>query len=144
MSRIRAVKQLLRLMLLISMLAIISSCQSEAQQPEAPLATDLTSQYEYQVGLGYGFLGKAVRVTVDGRDVISIIGTGELEQYAQLLGTKMLASGSSPEKDIMVRITVDGGEPYEQTIDLSEGMFVHIYQEPVGLRVFNTRFLVLE
>jgi hypothetical protein len=53
-------------------------------------------------------------------------------------------SGSSPKKDITVRVTVDGGEPYEQAIDLSAGMFVHVYQERTGLRVFNTRFLLLE
>ena len=83
-------------------------------------------------------------VTIDGREVISVVGTDEIEQYAQLQGTKMLASGWSPKKDITVRVTVDGGEPYEQAIDLSAGMFVHVYQEETGLRVFNTRFLLLE
>ena len=92
----------------------------------------------------YGFLGKAVQVTIDDVEVISIVGTDEIEQYAQLLGTKMLASGSSPKKVITVRVTVDGGQPHEQAIDLSAGMFVHIYLEPTGLQVYNTRFLVHE
>lgn len=94
--------------------------------------------------MGYGFLGKAVQVTIDDHEVISIVGTDELEQYAQLKGTKMLASGSSPNKVITVRVTVDGDETYEQTIDLRAGTFVHVYQEQTDLRIFNTRFLVLE
>ena len=130
--------------LLISVLVFIASCKGETQRHEEPVATDPIPQYEYKVGLGYGFLGKAVQVTIDGREVISVVGTDEIEQYAQLQGTKMLASGSSPKKDITVRVTVNGGQPYEQAIDLSAGIFVHVYQERTGLRVYNTRFLVLE
>ena len=130
--------------LLISVLVLITSCKGETQRHEERVVTDPTPQYEYKVGLGYGFLGKVVQVTIEGREVISVVGTNEIEQYAQLQGTKVLASGSSPNKDITVRVTVDGGEPYEQAIDLSAGMFVHVYQERTGLRVFNTRFLLLE
>lgn len=130
--------------LLISVLVLITSCKGETQRHEKPVVADPTQQYEYKVGLGYGFLGKVVQVTIDGREVISVVGTDEIEQYAQLQGTKVLASGSSPKKDITVRVTVDGGEPYEQAIDLSAGMFVHVYLERTGLRVFNTRFLLLE
>ena len=130
--------------LLISVLVLITSCKSETQRHEEPMATDPATQYEYKVGLGYGFLGKAVQVTIDGREVISVVGTDEIEQYTQLQGTKVLASGSSPKKDITVRVTIDGGQPYEQSIDLSAGMFVHVYRERTGLRVYNTRVLVLE
>ena len=130
--------------LLISVLALITSCKGETQRHEEPVAADPTPQYEYKVGLGYGFLGKAVQVTIDGCEVISVVVTDEIEHYAQLQGTKMLVSGSSPKKDITVRVTVEGGEPYEQSIDLSAGMFVHIYHERTGLRVFNTPFLLLE
>jgi hypothetical protein len=130
--------------LLISVLVLITSCKGETRRHEEPVTVAPTPQYEYKVGLGYGFLGKAVQVTIDGREVISVVGTDEIEQFAQLQGTKMLASGSSPNKDITVRVTVDGGEPHEQAIDLSAGMFVHVYQEQTGLHVFNTRFLVLE
>ena len=130
--------------LLIYLLVLITSCKGETQRHEKPVVVDPTPQYEYKVGLGYGFLDKLVQVTIDGNEVISVVGTDEIEQYAQLQGTKMLASGSSPKKDIIVRVTVDGGEPYEQAIDLSAGMFVHVYQERTGLRVFNTRFLLLE
>jgi hypothetical protein len=130
--------------LLISVLVLITSCRGETQWHEEPMATDPTTQYEYKVGLGYGFLGKEVQVIIDGHEVISVVGTDEIEQYAQLQGTKVLASGSSPKKDITVRVTIDGGQPYEQAIDLSAGMFVHVYQERTGLRVYNTRFLVLE
>ena len=126
------------------MLVLITSCKNETKQHKEPLATDPTPLYEYRVGLGYGFLGKVVQVTIDSCEVISVVGTDEIEQYAQLQGTKVLASGSSPKKDITVRVTVDGGQPHEQAIDLSAGMFVHVYLERTGLRVFNTRFLLLE
>ncbi len=130
--------------LLFFVLILFTSCNGETQRHEEIVVTAPSHQYEYEVGLGYGFLGKAVQVTIDGLEVISIIGTDEIEQYAQLKGTKMLASGSSPKKDITVRVTVDGNEPYEQTIDLSTGKFVHVYQEGTELRIFNTHFLVLE
>ena len=130
--------------LLICVLVLITSCMSEPQRHKEPAAADPTPIYEYMVWLGYGFLGKMVQVTIDGREVISVVGTDEIEQYAQLQGTKMLASGSTPKKNIMVRVTVDGGQPHEQSIDLSAGMFVHVYQERTGLRVYNTRFLVQE
>lgn len=116
----------------------------EVQQQEEPVATAPTVQFEYQVGLGYGFLGKKVRVEIDGHEVISIVGTNEIEQYAQLLGTKILVSGSSPKRDIIVQVIVDNEQPYEQSIDLSTGMYVHIYLEQTGLHVFNTKYLILE
>ena len=130
--------------LLICVLVLITSCMNEIEQQKEPAAADPTPHYEYRVGLGYGFLGKLVQVTIDGREVISVISTDEIEQYAQLQGTKVLASGSSPNKDITVQVTIDGGQPTEQTIDLSTGMFVHVYLESTGTRVFNTRFLVQE
>jgi hypothetical protein len=126
------------------MLVLITSCMSETEQQKETATADPTPLYEYRIGLGYGFLGKVVQVTIDGREVISIIGTDEIEQYAQLQGTKMLASGSSPKKDITVRVTVDDGMQYEQAIDLSIGMYVHVYLEPTGVRVYNTRTLVQE
>jgi hypothetical protein len=130
--------------ILVSALVLIASCKVEIQRHEDPVVADPTPQYEYKIGLGYGFLGKAVQVTIDGHEVISVVGTEEIEQYAQLQGTKMLASGASPKKDIMVRVIVDGSQPFEQAIDLSAGMYVHVYQERAGMRVYNTRFLVQE
>jgi len=129
---------------LISVLFLITSCMSETQQYEEIMATEPTSQYEYKVGLGYGFLNKAVRVSIDGREVIYVVGTDEIEQYAQLQGTKIIASGLSTKKDIMVRVTIDDGQPYEQAIDLSDGAFIHVYHEQAGLHIYNTRYLVLE
>jgi hypothetical protein len=129
---------------LISILALATSCKGETQRPIEPVATNPTSLYEYKVGLGYGFLGKEVQVTIDGHEVIAIVGTDEIEQHAQLQGTKILASGSSPKKDITVRVIVEDSQPYEQTIDLSTGMFIHIYYEQTGLYIYNTRFLVQE
>ena len=130
--------------LLIFVSFLLVSCSGETQDIETPVGTIPESYYQYRIGLGYGFLGKAVRVEVDGRQVLSIVGTDEIEQHAQLLGTFMLESGSSPVKDVTVRVTVDGGQPYEQAIDLSAGMFIHINYEQTGLHVFNTSFLIEE
>lgn len=130
--------------LLVLMLILATSCMGETQSHEEPMVTDPSPQYEYKVGLGYGFLGKSVQVMIDDREVISVIGTDEIEGFAQLQGTKMLATGSSPNKEILVRVIIDGGQPYEQAIDLSAGMFVHIYQEQTGMHVYNTNNLILE
>jgi hypothetical protein len=152
----------------ISLVALLLGCSREAEtkiesgQPSpAPTSTPNRSiepepaftptrssnqslQYDYQLGLAYGFLGRAVKVWVDEREVLSVVGTDEIEQYAQLLGTMMLVSSSSPVKEIAVRVTVDGNQSYEQTIDLSTGPYIHIYQEQTGLHIYNTKFLVEE
>ena len=123
---------------------LLVSCKSNSLQQEEPTLVNPGTQYEYKVGLGYGFLGKAVQVKIDGVEVISIIGTNEIEQYAQLKGTKILASGLASKKEITVQVIVDGGDPYVQVLDLSTGIYLHVYQEPTGLHVYNTKFLVLE
>ena len=129
---------------LIPILFMLAACKSDSVQQEMPEVIDPGQQYIYEIGLGYGFLEKEVQVTIDGREVLSLIGTDEIEQYAQMLGTKMLVSGSSAEKEITVRVIIDGGESYEQVIDLSAGRYVHVYLEREGLSVYNTAFLLLE
>jgi hypothetical protein len=129
---------------LLTVLVLTSSCMFAPQQIEDPAGAISTSAFAYRVGLGYGFLDKAVQVTIDGHEVLSLIGTEEIEQHAQLLGTKMLGYGTSPRADVTVRVIVDGGQPYEQVIDLSTGAFIHIYNEGTGLSVYNTSFLVQE
>jgi hypothetical protein len=102
------------------------------------------SQFYYQLGLGYGFLGKKVRVVVNDVEVLSMVGTDEIEAYAQLLGTKMLTSGSSSAEEISLEVVVDDVELYQSVIDLSEGLYIHIYFEENGLKVYNTPYLILE
>ena len=138
------INHIFRILSVLFLFAFIISCQGREQLTKKPLETNQSSHYEYQLGLGYGFLDKMVEVTINDQEVLSLIGTDEIEDYAQLLGTMMLRSGSSPEKDIIVKAIVDGGQPYEQVIDLSTGMFVHIYLEGTGLNIYNTSFLVLE
>jgi hypothetical protein len=130
--------------LLILVVVLITACKGKTQQHDEPMATDPIPKYEYRIGLGYGFLGKVVQVAINGHEVLSVYGTDEIEQYAQLRGTKMVASGSSPKKNITIRVVIDGGQPHEQAIDLSVGMYVHIYQEQTGLDIYNTRFHVQE
>ena len=129
--------------LLLSALVLITSCTVETQSQEK-IPTDPSPTYEYQIGLGYGFLNTMVQVSIEDQEVLSMYGTQELEQYAQLLGTKMLASGTSPKKDITVRVIMDGGQPYRQSIDLSTGMYTDIYLEQTGLSIFHTQFLIEE
>jgi hypothetical protein len=131
-------------LLLILMIALTTSCTGVSPRQDEPLATNPTPHYEYEIGLGYGFLGKEVQVTVDGQVVLTVYGTDEIEQHAQLLGTMMLAAAVSPKQDIIVRVIVNGSPPHEQSLDLSAGRYVHIYQEPTGMKIFNTRFLVQE
>lgn len=130
--------------LLILVIVLITSCNGEPLRHDETMVTDPTPLYEYRIGLGYGFLGKEVRVVIDGSEVLSEYGTNEIEQYAQLRGTYMITSGWSANKDITLQVTIDGGKAYEQTIDLSASMFIHIYQEQEGLNIYNTRFHVEE
>ena len=128
----------------IFVLLLLSACSINPLSPAQPAEPDPVGQYQYRVGLGYGFLGKQVQVSVDGEEVLSLVGTEEIEEFAQLLGTKMLGGGSSDNPVITVEVVVEGGPPVEQVIDLSEGGFIHINYPETGLEVFNTAELVLE
>ena len=130
--------------LLMFLLFLISSCGGGAQLPIDSTSTEPVGEYPYQVGLGYGFLGKQVQVSVDGQEVLSMVGTEEIEEHAQLLGTKILGGGSSSTQLVTVQVVVDSGLPYEQVIDLDSGNIIHIYLQETGLEVFNTKNLVLE
>ena len=126
---------------LLLLLLLLTACGS---QPVQPLQTEPAGQYQYRVGLGYGFLGRHVQVSVDGVEVLSVVGTEEIEEFAQLLGTKILGGGATDAQIVTVRVVVDGGAPFEQVIDLDEGGIIHIYNQEDGLQVFNTSVLVLE
>jgi len=134
----------MRLSCLAIILFMAAACSANPETHQAPGATEAAGKYQYQVGLGYGFLGRQVEVFVDGREVLSITGTGEIEEYAQLLGTKMLAVSSTEAQEVTVRVVVDNGVPFEQMIDLSAGRYIHIYNQESGLQVFNTEVLILE
>jgi hypothetical protein len=133
-----------RISLLILVATLTTSCKGVSPWHDEPVPIHPIAKYEYEIGLGYGFLGKGIKVTVDDHEVLSIYGTDEIEQHGQLLGTKMLASGVSSKKDVIIRVIVDSSQQYEQWIDLSSGKFVHIYQEPTGINIYNTSLLVLE
>ncbi|MBN2044012.1 MAG: hypothetical protein JW757_03245 [Anaerolineales bacterium] len=130
--------------LLLILLVLLVGCSLEPHLPADPGSSEPVGQYQYQVGLGYGFLGNKVQVSVDGEEILSIIGTEEIEEYAQLLGTKMLAGGSAEHPVVTVRVVVDGGSPVEEMIDLGQGGFIHIYFGETGVQIFNTSELVLE
>ena len=87
-----------RFTLLLNIISINTSCLRQSQHLNEPAETESPAAFDYQIGLGHGFQGKEVRVIIDGVEVISMIGTEEIEQYAQLKGTKMLESGSSHKK----------------------------------------------
>jgi hypothetical protein len=130
--------------ILIALLFVLAACSSAPQLLTDPVSPEPTGQYPYKVGLGYGFLGKQVQVNVDGREVLSVVGTEEIEQFAQLLGTKMLGGGSTDTQLVTVQVVVDGEAPFEAAIDLADGGFIHVYFQESGLQVFNTSVLILE
>lgn len=136
--------RILSAILQIFLLILITSCKSDTKLQKETVTWESIPLYEYRVGFSYGFLGKKVQVTIDGEEVIAVLGTAEIEEYSQLLGTKMLASGSSPNKVVTVRVTVDGVQQQEQIIDLGAGMYVHVYMDASGMRIYNTQFLVHE
>lgn len=123
---------------------IITSCQDGIGTISTPEEVNIPSGYEYQLGLGYGFLDKKVQVWIDGDEILSLVGTEEIETFAQMQGTYMLASGSSPHNDVTVRIAINGDQLHEQTLDLSTGTYLHIYLENSGLNIYNTAQLILE
>lgn len=125
-------------------LFMTTACSAESEALQAPAATNAAERYQYQVGLGYGFLGKQVQVFVDDQEILSLTGTDEIEEHAQLLGTKMLAGGWTDVQEVTVRVVVDGGPPFEQIIDLNAGRYIHVYDQDSGLQVFNTEVLILE
>jgi len=79
---------------LLIIITFNTSCFGQSQRLKEMAETETTALFDYQIGLGYGFQGKEVKVIIDGVEVISVIGTDEIEQYAQLKGTKMLVIGS--------------------------------------------------
>ena len=128
-------KNHLRAVVLLLML-LLSSCQTlEGISPAG---------YEYELGLGYGFLGREVQVSVDGVPVLYIIGNEELEVFAQMQGTNMLYSGSSNREQVTVSVSVDGDPPLDQIINLGEGNYIHIYLDKEGLSIYNTPVLIYE
>ena len=129
---------------LFVILFMTAACSAELGTIQAPAATDAPGKYQYQVGLGYGFLGRQIQVFVDGQEILSITGSDEIEEHAQLLGTKILAGGLTDAQEVTVRVVVNGGPPFEQIIDLGAGRYIHVYNQETGLQVFNTEVLILE
>ena len=134
----------MRLLLLPLLILILSACSGELPDSKITQETGSTAFYEYQIGLGYGFEGKKVLAWIDGEEVLSLVGTEEIETFAQMQGTYMLVSGSSPNKQITVLVTVDGTQSHEQILDLSTGSYLHIYLNQGQISIFNTPFLILE
>ena len=104
----------------------------------------LSGNYDYELGLGYGFLGKQVQVSVDGTPVLFLVANEEMEAFAQMQGTNMLYFGKSKQEQITVSVSVDGDPPMDQVINLGEGKYIHIYLDETGLSIYNTPILIYE
>ena len=102
------------------------------------------ANYEYELGLGYGFLGKQVQVSVDGIPVLFLVGNEEMETFAQMQGTTMLYYGKSKREEVTVSVSVDGDPPLDQIVNLGEGKYIHIYLDKEELSIYNTSVLIYE
>jgi hypothetical protein len=120
----------------LALLFLISSCQGVPRV--------FNGNYEYELGLGYGFLGKQVQVSVDGVPVLFLVGNEEMETFAQMQGTNILYSGKSRREEVTVSVSVDGDPPLDQIINLGEGKYIHIYLDKEVLSIYNTSVLIYE
>jgi hypothetical protein len=102
------------------------------------------SNNDYELGIGYGFLDKQVQVSVDGVPVLFLVGNEKMETFAQMQGTNMLYSGTSKQEEITVSVSVDGDQPIEKIIDLNDGIYIHVYQDITGVKIYNTSVLIFE
>jgi hypothetical protein len=85
-----------------------------------------------------------VHVKIDGREMTSLVGTDEIEQYTELQGTVILGTGTTSKTDILVQVIIDSEDRHEIVIDLSTGGYIHIYMDPEELSIINTNMLVFE
>jgi hypothetical protein len=121
---------------LVIILTLVSSCQT--------VEGISASKYEYELGIGYGFLGKQVQVSVDGVPVLFIVGSEEMETFAQMQGTNMLYKGRSNREEVTVSVSVNGDLVVDQIINLKDGPYIHIYLDDAVLSIYNTTELVFE
>ena len=124
------------IILALVVLFLASSCQT--------IEGISSTGYEYELGLGYGFLNKQVQVSVDGVPVLFLVGNEEMETFAQLQGTNMVYFGKSKREQVTVSVSIDGDPPLDQIINLGEGKYIHIYLDDTGLSIYNTSVLIYE
>lgn len=120
----------------LAVLILISSCG------RAP--GGFTANYNYELGLGYGFLDRQVQVSIDGVPVLFLVGNEEMEVFAQMQGTNMLYSGRSKREEVTVSVSIDGNPPIDQIINLKDGQYIHIYLNTENLSIYNTSELIFE
>ena len=127
------------LIILITMVTL-AGCRS---QPEPALLQEKPG--EVAIGLGYGFLDKQIDVYINGDLVISLIGTQEIEDHAQRLGTKIVKVVNIEGNIANVQVIIEGVKSDMQTLNLETGRIIEIYNHPIdGLSISNTEFLILE
>jgi hypothetical protein len=124
------------LSIIATIILLIPSCQTlEGISPAG---------YEYELGLGYGFLGKQVQVSVDGVPVLFLVGNEKMETFAQMQGTNMLYAGRSNREEVTVSVSVNGTVPVDEIINLGDGPYIHIYLDNDVLSIYNTSELIFE
>jgi hypothetical protein len=125
--------------LLIAIL-VLGGCEPPTQ---GGIVQELPS--EVAVGLGYGFLDKEVEIFINGSVVLSMVGTQEIEDHAQLLGPKIVASVKINGNLADVQVSVDGIMSENYLLKLEEGRIIEINNHPIyGLEVRNIKVLIQE
>jgi len=128
-----------KIIILLAM-AALGAC---AKQPQEVLLQGLPA--EVALGLGYGFLDKQVDVYINGDLILSMVGTQEIEDHAQLLGTKIVKVVKVEGNTADVQVILDGVKSKSFSLNLADGRIIEIYNHPLnGLFVSNTPVLILE
>jgi len=130
-------KKIIYLFIIISVLA---GCKPPTQE-----VTIQEQPNKVALGLGYGFLDKELEIYINGSSVLSTVGTQKLEDQAQLLGPKIVASVQVDGNyaDVQVRVDEMMSEIYH--LNLEQGRIIVINNHPRdGLEVSNTKVLIQE
>jgi len=133
-------KRMKKVIIILITMATLGGCRT---QPQEALFQGVPG--EVAVGLGYGFLEKHIDVYINGDLIFSMVGTQEIEDHAQLLGTKIVKVVNVEGNIANVQIIIEGIKSATFTLNLENGRIIEIYNHPInGLSISNTKTLILE
>ena len=129
-----------KLIFLFVAISVLGGCKVQSQEGLVQ-----ESPSEVAIGLGYGFIDKAVEIYINDSLILSMVGTQEIEDHAQLLGPKIVRTVIVEGNIIDVQVGVDGILSEIYTFSLENGLIIEINNHPVhGLSVRNTKNIIQE